>query len=744
MKLLLLVVACVTAAATLHAQDEAATPARIEALVAGLDAPRFADREAALAALVRLGPGILPLLEPHRDHPSPEARARVAALIDALQLEAILRGLDGAPRELLEALGATDPQARSARVRSLVLRARPTEAFPRLLELARTSRSREVVRAALEGLSRIGAPRMATRLDAQGVGSFGKDAEPVVAYVCGLFENARVSESERTRLADATVPPLTGGRMRPAFVRLVALADTYDFAFVLDAAANRIEIVSPREAIDHWTAWLAGPGRHALAWDDFVRDRIASDADALAAESREAWAPRLLDPDPVMRRKAAFVLGRTPGAEEDLARARDGADDATRAWIDQALDRGRLRAYGDGFLVSNRSGAGQLFRMRLDGAPPRRLTEEASRAYSLEPNPTGTHLAYRYGTWRLATVALATGAVWRAPDGYCHRAAWSPDGRTLAYELRDDHNDRSCDLYLHDVEGGADIHLGAISPDPHGRMILPTWSPDGRHVAFAIDGPDGRAFVVRAATVRHPGLRGPQWTKTDELVAVVEGGPLADRLVRIGVDGMPRGEDLPGFASGKILQVDLSPDGATAVVVHEPGAGARIATHLMPLSRAGELRRLGDLFCACAWSKPGDRLAVCAEGVARVLDRTGEQETVPALTLTTAASGGAQPFWGPDGKALYVGELHPSFGGPSTLQIHALDGPTWRTLATLPGSWGRILTATPDGAWLLVVTDGTGDRDIYAVATSDGRTINLTDHPADDDELRPSFGLGRQ
>jgi hypothetical protein len=63
----------------------AAGPGDPEALVARLGAPRLADREAAAAALTKLGPDAIPALLAARHTANLEARARVAALLDALE-----------------------------------------------------------------------------------------------------------------------------------------------------------------------------------------------------------------------------------------------------------------------------------------------------------------------------------------------------------------------------------------------------------------------------------------------------------------------------------------------------------------------------------------------------------------------------------------------------------------------------------------------------------------------------------
>jgi WD40-like Beta Propeller Repeat len=87
--------------------------------------------------------------------------------------------------------------------------------------------------------------------------------------------------------------------------------------------------------------------------------------------------------------------------------------------------------------------------------------------------------------------------------------AWSPDSRQLAYVTRGR-------IYLMNADGSA---RRLLQTGPRGRDASPTWSPDGRFIAFANKPDRSSAWAVRAVDVhgRHGRLLvedgwGPAWS----------------------------------------------------------------------------------------------------------------------------------------------------------------------------------------------------------------------------------------
>ena len=61
---------------------------KVAALIAQLGAESYRDREAASKALLKMGPSIIPLLQPSRTHPDPEIHQRVREILRELKATA--------------------------------------------------------------------------------------------------------------------------------------------------------------------------------------------------------------------------------------------------------------------------------------------------------------------------------------------------------------------------------------------------------------------------------------------------------------------------------------------------------------------------------------------------------------------------------------------------------------------------------------------------------------------------------
>ena len=116
------------------------------------------------------------------------------------------------------------------------------------------------------------------------------------------------------------------------------------------------------------------------------------------------------------------------------------------------------------------------------GATPRRLTTDGGARRGVAWQPGGTLLLFDdsspAGGWGLWTADTTTGALLRIADtrpfGNGEAGYWSPDGSRIAFPV-------------------ADGRLEVVAPDGSNARVLapsgaaggPTWSPDGRSVAYA-------------------------------------------------------------------------------------------------------------------------------------------------------------------------------------------------------------------------------------------------------------------
>ena len=97
-------------------------------------------------------------------------------------------------------------------------------------------------------------------------------------------------------------------------------------------------------------------------------------------------------------------------------------------------------------------------------------------------------------------------------------AAWSPDGKQIAFTIR---HDRQNDIYVIDVDGGKLRRL----TDNDFNDAAPAWSPDGRRIAFysnrggmgicLMDAADGRNFK----RISDDGETYPSWSPTGTHIA---------------------------------------------------------------------------------------------------------------------------------------------------------------------------------------------------------------------------------
>lgn len=156
-------------------------------------------------------------------------------------------------------------------------------------------------------------------------------------------------------------------------------------------------------------------------------------------------------------------------------------------------------------------------------------------------------------------------------------AAWSPDGRTLAYVSK--RTGRS-EVFLADADGANPRRLVDAGT---ARTYGPSWSPDGRHLAYYREVGDGadQVHVIRAdgtgdVNVTRDGFNNvyPGWTPGGRVVygqGRKGGPPLAFTVAPDGSGKAP----LLGLAS---FYLRYSPDGARlAYLEAEPsGGGVRI------------------------------------------------------------------------------------------------------------------------------------------------------------------------
>ena len=153
--------------------------------------------------------------------------------------------------------------------------------------------------------------------------------------------------------------------------------------------------------------------------------------------------------------------------------------------------------------ASSRGGNPELYVGDANGSGARRITNSRGSNSSPSWNPkTGSQLAFissRTGLPQLYIMDADGANVQRMTDGgYATSVSWSPNGQFLAFAWNR--------KYGPGAPGGQDIYIMDIASkhwiqltNGIGRCDFPTWSPDGRHIAFAVgSGPRGQLWSMLA------------------------------------------------------------------------------------------------------------------------------------------------------------------------------------------------------------------------------------------------------
>jgi hypothetical protein len=174
----------------------------------------------------------------------------------------------------------------------------------------------------------------------------------------------------------------------------------------------------------------------------------------------------------------------------------------------------------------------------------------------------------RYAPYHLEIVDLATGSteiVDESRDVFVDPQCWSPDDKRLVYTVNKESAIRIVRLYDTDTKKSRDIASGGH----------PTWSPDGKRIAFIECPPSLRGckyYGIETSTneqkllFKKDGETGLSWTPDSRFVAYVDGASALERtpsehlreMSRLRVRRIDDGAELPvaDFFDGDIMWFD--------------------------------------------------------------------------------------------------------------------------------------------------------------------------------------------
>ena len=248
-----------------------------------------------------------------------------------------------------------------------------------------------------------------------------------------------------------------------------------------------------------------------------------------------------------------------------------------------------------------------------------------------------------------------------------------------------DGTDIESDVYVTRVDGSEETRL----TDTPGFDGMPTWSPDGGHIAFASDR-DGNWELYVMNVMNADGTEPTRLTNS------------------------PRAEGVPAF----------SPDGDRIAYVVDPLTNPTI--YVMNADGTGQRHLTGGNWPS--WSADGERISYTAYASGEeiwVINANGTDQR--RLTDGGKDSEGA---WSPDGaKIAFVSWRDED----EEIYVMNADGTEQKRLTDIPGNDHWPPTWSPDNTRIAFTSDGTKDNSEIYIMNSDGSGLTkLTEDPADD------------
>ncbi len=319
--------------------------------------------------------------------------------------------------------------------------------------------------------------------------------------------------------------------------------------------------------------------------------------------------------------------------------------------------------------------------------------------------------------------------------------ALSPDGEMLTYQSMQTGN---WDIWVTQIDQRQPINRTADHP---GDDRLPTWSPDGRQIAFLSDRDGGGVFVMpilggipRKVASMPNTTSAPQWSSDGTRVAILETGEGEAwvEIVSLQSDGSQR---LPAPGTTHRVRMDLSWSRDSQFFAYVEG------DHNYEGTRVWVLRVVdGDAF-------------PITDG--RTRDHSPSWSADGRTLYFVSNRGGSQDVWQqrlqddgrPDGPAQRVtagiGIRHMALSADGSRLVYAKGGrfvnvwrvpllhdrlAIWDDAEQITSDQASLIwfDVSPDGEWLAVSSDRRGNQDIWVLPAAGGAPRQLTTDPSID------------
>jgi Tol biopolymer transport system component/predicted Ser/Thr protein kinase len=326
---------------------------------------------------------------------------------------------------------------------------------------------------------------------------------------------------------------------------------------------------------------------------------------------------------------------------------------------------------------------------------------------------------------------------------------WSPDGVRLAYEVRT-HAYLDHEIWVAQIESGEPMKL---TKDHPGSSRLPSWSPDGRQIAFFSDR-DGAWGVYTVAAIGGnprnvlslPGIgvgnwSAPQWSRdgTKLLLSVRQAGE--NVVIALSLQSLETTRIvLPEHEGNVGWDLSVSPDGGRFAYV-EGGSGSTEITRLwtIPVS-GGEAVPLTEGLTnvwSPTWSRDGRKLFYVSNrgGSMDLWQQALSEDGTPVgePLAVTQGLGIRSAVFSPDGRRLAYSKgrwVSNIFRAPVRPDRPA----TWDDVeeVTSEHAFIEFVDVSPDSGTLALSSDRTGNQDLWLLSVDSGELTQLTTDPAPD------------